>query len=182
MNLFWVLSQIFIVVSYSLLAITYFKKDRKSILLFGFGSLIATALSYAFLSAWSGFLMSLVAFTRNIIFLIQNKKENDTKITYIDWIILIALYSFSIVSAIFTYDGFLSLLSVIATMLYTFSVWQKNTKVYKIVGFPVSLLWIIYNIYVKSLFGCICECAILVSAVIGTIKESRKEKELINNQ
>ena len=72
----YIVSQVFVVISYSLLAITYCLKNRKSILLFNFVSLLTNAAAFALLGAWSGFVMNLIAVVRNIIFLIQNKKAS----------------------------------------------------------------------------------------------------------
>ena len=177
MTVNYILSQIFIIISYALVAMTYVSKSRKAILAYNLIGLIASGLSYTFLSAWTGLAMAGVAMLRNIIFLIQNKKDKSEKITWVDWLILGVLVAVSVVSAVFTYDGFLSLLSVFATMLYTLSVWQKNTKVYKFMGIPVSLLWIAYQIFIRSLFGILLEAALFVVEIIGIIKASKKPQQ-----
>ena len=174
----YILSQVFIIINYIFLMATYQFKSRKAILIFNFGAIIATGLSYVFLSAWSGLAMVMVAIVRNIIFMIDEKKNGKSdKITKKDIVILIILYIISLVSAIFTYDGFLSLMSVFATMLYTYSVWQKKTSIYKVLGIPVGIIWIIYNIYIFSVFGIILECLLLISAIIGLIRENKVKKE-----
>ena len=178
MTISYILSQIFIIFNYIFLVITYQSKKRKNIIIFNFGALISTGLSYAFLSAYSGIAMVFVAVIRNIIFIIDERKngksnKNDTK----DYIILAILYIISIISAIFTYNGFLSMMSVVATMLYTYSVWQKSTKVYKALGIPIGILWIIYNVYIFSIFGIILETILAISSVIGYVKESKDNKK-----
>ena len=174
----YVLSQVFIIINYVLLMATYQVKSRKAILMFNFGAIIATGLSYVFLSAWSGLAMVIVAVVRNIIFMLDEKKNGKSdKITRKDIIILAVLYAISIISAIYTYKGFLSLMSVFATMLYTYSVWQKKTSVYKILGLPVGIIWIIYNIYIVSIFGIILEIVLLISAILGIIRENKTKKE-----
>ena len=175
--MFYVISQIIVIVRYCLLAITYQLKKRKSILLFSFASSIANAIVFILLSAWSGFAMSCVSIVRSIAFLIKNNKDTNEKFTKIDLWILISLYIISIVLAFFTYEGVLSLLSVGATMLYTYSICQKNSKMYKIIGIPVSILWISYNIFVKSLFGAILESIVLIFEIRGVTKESKNHKE-----
>ena len=127
----YILSQVFTIITYALLALTYYAKDRKKVLTLSFLSLIANGIAYIFLSAWIGFAMCIVALIRNIIFLIDEKKNGKREeVNKTDIIILVILYTISIIFAIFTYDGFLSLLSVFATCLYTFSVWQKKTNIY----------------------------------------------------
>ena len=170
----YVLSQIFTIITYVLLAMTYYAKNRKAVLTISFASLITNGLEYVFLSAYSGLAMCIVALIRNIIFLVDEKKngKRDTN-TKKDVVILVILYIISIASAVFTYDGFLSLLSVFATMLYTYSVWQKKTNIYKLLGMPIGVLWILYNIYVQSLFGVILEAILLVCSMTFYILEMR---------
>ena len=180
-DLTYILSQVFIIFNYVFLAITYGLKSRKSILSFNILSIVTTATSYGLLSAWSGCVMCFVSLTRNIIFLLQEGKEKSEKITVSDWTILSVLYLISIIFAILTYDGLFSLLSVFAVMLYTLSVWQKNAKVYKILGVPINVLWIGYNIFVKSIFGVICETILLVFVIYELIVYC-KTKGVINKK
>lgn len=174
-DLFYILSQVFTIINYALLALTYYAKDRKKVLILSFASLIANGIAYVFLNAWSGLAMCVIALIRNIIFLLDEKKngKRDT-IDKKDVFILIILYIISIISAVFTYDGFLSLLSVFATMIYTYSVWQKKTDIYKLLGIPVGILWILYNLYIMSIFGIILETMLLICSITGYILEKKK--------
>lgn len=179
----YILSQIFTIITYILLALTYYAKDRKRVLILSFLSLIANFLEYAFLLAWTGAAMCVVALVRNIIFLVDEKKNGKRETNNkTDIIILVALYAILITSAVFTYDGFLSLLSVFATMLYTYSVWQKKTIVYKFFGVPVGVLWILYNIYVMSIFGIILESILLICSITGYVLEMKKNKKQIKEE
>lgn len=176
MTVTYILSQVFIIINYIFLVMTYQSKSRKNILIYNFGALIATGISYIFLSAYSGLAMVFVAIIRNIIFIIDEKKNGkSTKNGTKDYIILAILYILSIISAIFTYNGILSMMSVVATMLYTYSVWQKNTKTYKALGILIGALWIIYNIYIFSIFGIILEVILAISSITGFIRENKKE-------
>ncbi len=171
----YILSQVFTIIMYVLMAITYYMKNRKAILMVSFASLIANVIAYILLNAWSGLAMCIVAMLRNIIFLVDEKRNGKrNEISKKDIVILVVLYVISGISAIFTYEGFFSLLSVFATMLYTYSVWQKKTEVYKFCGIPVGILWILYNCYVKSIFGVILEMVLLVNSIIGYQLEKRR--------
>lgn len=177
LTLSYVLSQIFIIINYAFLGLSYYCKNRKTVLIINFMAVIANGLSYVFLNAYSGLAMCILALIRNIIFLVDEKKNGKSdKITKKDIIILIILYTIAIVSAIFTYEGVLSLLSVVGTMLYTYSVWQKKTIIYKFMGIPVGISWIIYNIYIMSIFGIILEAVLLVCSITGYLLELKKNK------
>ena len=63
------------------------------------------------------------------------------------------------------------MLPVVATILYTYSVWQKNTRVYKLLGMPIEAIWVAYNIYIFSIFGLILESILAIATVVGYIRE-----------
>lgn len=168
----YVLSQVFVIIGYVLLITTYQMKNRKSILVTNFISLLSLCISYVFLSAYSGLVITIIALIRNVVFL----SDEDEKITKKDVIVLITFFIISIIAAIFTYDGILSLMPLFATLLYTYSVWQNNTKLYKILGIIIEIIWMIYNIYIFSVFGIVFELALTLSAIIGVIRESTNNK------
>lgn len=166
----YLISQIFVVINYSLLMVSYQLKNRTKILVINFIALLANALSFLFLGGFSGFGMSIVAIIRNGLFLID-KNKNSNIITKMDIVKLLIVYLLSIICAILTYNGIFSLMIVLAIMLYTYSIWQKNTKVFKLLGIPVSIFYIIYNIYVKSILGIVFEVLLMFSAILGLIRE-----------
>lgn len=173
----YIVSQVFTILMYVLLAITYYVKNRKTVLIISFLSLIANAIAYILLNAYTGLAMCIVALVRNIYFLMDERKFGKRdEITKKDVGVLIIIYLAIVISTLFTYEGFLSLLSVFATMLYTYSVWQKKTSVYKLCGIPVGILWVLYNLYVKSVFGVILEGALLVCSIIGYWLEIKKNE------
>ena len=75
-----------------------------------------------------------------------------------------------------TYDGPLSLLSVMATVLYEVSICQKSTRIYKFLGIPVAFCWMTYNGFVQSIFGVVCEAVMFITSIIGYVRELQAEK------
>ena len=178
-TLTYIVSQVFTIIMYALLGLTYLQKDRKKVIIICFLSIMANMVAYTLLHAWSGLSMCCLGAFRNIVFLIDEKKNGKRdKNNTLDVIFLIELFIMAGILAIFTYDGFLSLLSIFATMLYTYSVWQKKTKVYKLLGIPTCMLWILYNIYIKSLFGIILESTLLICSITGYVLESKKKQKV----
>lgn len=175
LTLIYICSQVFTILSYILLAITYYSKNRKKVLIISILSTVFMGAAYVLLKADSGLAMNVIALLRNIIFLIdENKNGKRDVVNKNDIIILVLLYVISIICAIFTYDGFFSLLSVFATMLYTYSVFQKKTKVYKMLGIPVGILWILYNVYIQSVMGIILESTLLICSATGYLLEAKQ--------
>ena len=177
MDLAYKIAQVCFIIAYALLAMTYKLRSRKQILVISLASLVAFAAAYAFSEAWSGLAMMGVALIRNVTFILQNKRDKSKKITKIDWIILVVLLLIALVFAIFTYDGWLSLLPVMATMIYTVSVWQKNTRVYRLLGIPTSLLLLGYHIFIRSIFGIILECVLFIAVMVGVVTEKKTNRK-----
>jgi len=174
----YIASQVFIILHYAFVASTYFFKKRITIVIIGFLMVLFAALSYICLGAWTALAMTGVAFIRNIGCLIQEKKGKTDKTTKNDVIFLVFLYMVIGTLTIVTYEGPLSLLSVLATSIYTYSIWQKKTIVYKAMGIPCSMSWILYNIYIQSLFGGILESVLLTATIIGFNIERKERKKL----
>ncbi|MFG6319158.1 MAG: YgjV family protein [Clostridia bacterium] len=129
----YIISQVFVIIMYTLVSLTYYVSNRKTLLIMSFCAIVSEAIGYTLLHAYTGLAMCFVALIRNAIFLVDEKKNGKTEtISKKDIAILLILFSITIISSIFTYDGIFSLLSVFATMLYTYSMWQKKTITYKI--------------------------------------------------
>lgn len=167
----YILSQIFVTIYYVFVIVTYQMKDRQKILLVNMISLVAMGISYLCLQAYSGMSMIVLGMIRNIMFFFDEKNGKTDKITSWNVVELIILFALSIVFSVFTYEGPLSMMPVIGTLLYTISIWQKNTRIYKILGIPIGIAEITYNIYIKSILGVMFEILTFMSAVIGYIRE-----------
>ncbi len=159
----YILSQIFVVISYIFLINTYqVKKSKKLILVLNIVACTFSALGFFFLKAYIGCAMSMIAVLRNILFANKNLNKNDSLILIMVIMILLSLY---------TYENIFSLLPVMATLIYTISIWQDSNKLYKIIGIPVEICWLSYHIYIQSLFGIILESFLFVSVIIGIRKK-----------
>ncbi|MBQ6991542.1 MAG: YgjV family protein [Clostridia bacterium] len=172
----YIASQILVIIVYVCLCTTYFLKDRKKILILNLFAHIIQAISFLLLGGMTGVAMNGVYVARDILFITE--KNKDTKaVTKKDIIILVCFILLIIIFTLFTYDGLLSLLSVIATIISTFAIWQKNTKLYKVLGIPTSIAWLGYHISLNSVFAITLEGVLLISTIIGYILEVLKNKK-----
>lgn len=179
----YVLSQVFTIIMYVLLIITYYCKSRDKVLLLNMLASLASATAYIFLNAWTGLMTCIISLVRNIIYIIDEKKNGQREtVGKKDIIILVIIGALLIVSAVFTYEGFFSLFSIIATMLYTFSICQKKTVVYRLLGIPAGICWIIYNTYVMSIFGIILESVLLIAAIIGYASAVIEQRKMLTSR
>ena len=173
----YIISQIFTVLMYAVLIASYQFKKRRSILIASIISILLNGLAYIFLHAWTGLAMCGIALFRSIYSLWDEKANGQSKTMSVRDIIVLVITALAIVAVtIPTYDGFLSLMSVFATIAYTYSIWQKNTLVYKAMGVPVGILWIIYNGFVGSFFGVVLEAVLCVASVYGFVKALKESK------
>ncbi len=177
----YIASQIVTVIMYSLLAITYVSKNKRKILVISTLAIIANAVAFVLLNAWTGLAVCCIDLLRNFYLVYDEKKHGKRdKIAKRDVVFLFSVFATMAIAAVPTYEGPLSLLSIFASAVYTFSIWQKSTMVYKLCGMPVSILWISYNVFIHSIFGVILESVLLVVSIIGFIieikKNSKKEK------
>ena len=180
------LSQFFVCLCYLFLGLTYVIKKRNLILYFSLAALLFNGIHYSLLKAWAGVGVVCIAVVRNILFLIQQKIKALDKYVIDDWIILIFLLIISAITAVWTYDGILSLFSIFASVIYTISVWQKNIKIYKILGIVSGLLNIVYFVFIGSNFGIVLEsivCAVtIVFTILYFIDEKKKSSLKIENK
>ena len=167
----YIASQVLIILVYTCLCSTYFLRNRKNILKLNIFAHIIQAISFLLLGGLTGVAMNVIYLVRDV-FLVTDEKNNKRDVR-----ILICFVLAIIILTIFTYNGLASLLSVIATTISTFAVWQKSTKVYKILGTPVSVAWLGYNISLKSIFAIILESILLVSTIIGYTLDIIKSKK-----
>lgn len=169
----YILSQVFVIIATLLLGITYFLKNKVKILSFCIFYNIFYGIHYLLLGALTGGAMNIVSLIRNIIFFQNGKKGKENKLIY-----LIILSLISVIFCLITYKNLFSIISLSASILSTYSVWQDNVYRYKIIAIPVSTCFIIYAIHIKSLFAVITELILLLSAIIGLIKYYKENYRL----
>lgn len=180
MDVTYIWSQIFTVVEYGLLGWSYFAKKRKLVVILDIFSMISGIIAFILLGADLGMALSVIVLLANFYYLWdenERKKKDSKKYFVRDYVTIgIVLMGIAVVTFL-TYDGPLSLLSVLATTLYEVSIWQKSTKVYKFLGIPVAFCWMSYNGFVRSIFGVICEAGMLISSIWGYVNEIRGSKK-----
>jgi len=70
---------------------------------------------------------------------------------------------------VFTFESWYDIFPVLATVIFSVGLWQKNTKMFRILGAISSLSWIIFMLLVGSAFGLILESILLGVAVSSVV-------------
>lgn len=173
----YIISQIIIAISYTCLMLTYCLKKRKVILLLSFLANFTNACAYLLLGAVTSASMCAVSIGRDVLFLIDEKIHGKSKKTAKkDILMLIGVYIVSIISVIITFSGWKSLLYAAATMLYTYSIWQKDNRIYRCLGIPCHIITIIESIAIKSIVALIFQSILLISTIVMFRKSKEQEK------
>ena len=131
----YIISQIITLALYGILGISYLQKSRIKVLVLNIIVDILHIIAMFMLKGYSGAAMGLVSLYRDVFLLIQNKKNNKN----VDNIILITSVILIIIFSFITYNGVFSMLSILAMLISTFAIWQKNVKYYKFFGIISSL-------------------------------------------
>lgn len=175
----YIASQIVTIFVYIFLSATYCIKSRKIIVTFSFLSNALNAVAFILLNAYTSAAMCTISILRDVIFMIDGKINGKSNvITKKDIIILSIIYGISIISIVLTFKGWMSLLYAAGSMLYTYSIWQKNNDVYRFLGIIVTLIVICDSIYIKSVFGVILQCVVLVCSTVGYISNKKEIKKI----
>lgn len=167
LSLAYIFSQILVIVYYLMYSFTFHLKDSKRILIFGIIATLISSFSYILLKAYTGMAMCFIAIIRNLLF--SKEEKGKTKLNLILIIIL------TIIASIFTFNNYFCLFNIVATLIYTYALWSKNTKTYKLLGIFVNALMIVYDISIQSIFGVIFMSVALISSIVGFFKEIAKK-------
>lgn len=168
LSLAYIASQILVVIYYLIYSWTFHLKASNKILIFGIIATIISSISYVLLNAYTGMAMCLIAIIRNLLF--AKDKRSTLNLTLI--------FILTIIASILTFDSYFCLFNIIATLIYTYALWQKNTKIYKLLGIIVNGLMIVYDIYINSVLGVILISIAFVSSIIGFVKENKYNKNI----
>ena len=119
--------------------------------------------------------MTVVSFLRNMAFLALGAKGSTERVTIYDIVIFVVVCIVTAVFAFFTYAGAFSLLPIVGTLMYSFSICQKNILLYRRIGIFSTLVWFTYNIYVFNVVGILGQ-ATLFFFIIHSYKKLRNEE------
>jgi len=159
----------FIAFMYSLIA--YHRKDKKTILSNMVISNILNLIHYILLGAFSGCITKLLAILRDYFIILKEKYNKLSNLFYL--IMFIILY---IIAAIFTYNSILSILPLVAAIIYIIFIWNGNEIIIKKTAFFCYFLWLIYNIFVLSIAGILSNIISIISTLIAIINIKEEGK------
>ena len=165
-----ILGQIIGILATVITALSYQMNTKKSLLLTQSLATALTCISYLFLGASAGFALNIVCLVRNGCF--YYLKEGQTPI-YISTAVLAAAM---VVLGVFSWQGPISLLMIIALAVNTVFLSLGKPQILRYSILLTSSMILIYNIYVFTIGGMLNESIAIGSSLIGILR-FRKGKE-----
>ena len=135
------LIQLMGVVGYILLALSYYKKNKKDILFMQILSYIFFVIHYYLLSGMTGAycnLIGLVAFV--IIYLVDNSNIKNKRVIKLSLVPIVVLLS------LFAFDNIFSIFPIIAIGVVMLSFSYDDERFIRFIGVVSALCWLIYAI------------------------------------
>ncbi len=167
---------IFSILAFMALILSICIKDRKKSL--GVQSLncLFEAIYSFIINAFTGAFLSIINFIRTYIFMQSEKIKRKIYV-----FVLIIFESIIILNCIYTWNGMISLLPTIGSIIRTYCLWQSNMKLVRISGITTGILYGLYYSYYQSWFIVAGDIILLFTSIISIYKYDIKKKEKVNN-
>lgn len=131
-------------------------KERKKILTCLFFSVILISSHFVLLKQWTAAILMAIATIRYLISIFST----SSKLKYF-------FCSVSVLAAIFTFCGFISICSCLAAVFQTLATFNKNDKILRQLMIIGTSFWILHNYLIGSPAAVIMETSFLSSNLIG---------------
>lgn len=161
-----IIAQIFGIGAIIALFTIYQQKTRKKLIISKLCADLCWSVHYFLLGGMGAAVVNFVGIFRELIFMRREEKLWANKII---WPFLFILCGWTL--GISTFKTPINILPIATSTFVTVSLWVKNPRLTKIITVPVCMLFIVYDIYVKSYIGIINESISICSILISLIKE-----------
>ena len=141
-----------------------FQTNRRSrMLVLQIFASILWSIHFLFLGALTGSAMGILGGVRNFVFYRVGKKR-DVRIP-------LGISALFIMATALMWDGFISFLPLLGTLIATLALWQINTRQIRLIYWVSPLLWLGYNVfYSGSYAGITADLVMLTSVLIGVYR------------
>lgn len=152
------------------LFLIYQQKSRSGMLICKLSADIFWSAHYLCLGAVGGMIPNVIGIFRELVFI--NRKKHKWASIFL-WPIIFIIINWT--WGLFTLSHWYNLFPLCASTVVTISLWIDNPRLTKLISIPVSLSFLIYDIFVGSYVGVINESIAICSIIISLIK-TKKEK------
>jgi len=171
-----IISWIFGIGAMASLFAVYMQKSRKALLICKLSADICWVIHYLCLGAIGGAIPNFVGIFREAVFVNRrNGNWADNKIWPAVFILINLILG---IITLFTKGTYINLLPICASAFVTVALYLKKPSLTKIMSFPVSSAFLIYDIFVLSYIGIINESLSLISITIAIIKMIKSKERI----
>ena len=174
-------AQIVMILAFLIMTSSFWCKKREKILKLQIISSILFVLQYVLLQAWTGAVLNAISIGRAFVFRKKGQSYDKEK-GGINWNsnwILYAFVTVFIISSIITWDGWVSILPLMATLVYTFGMWADKPQYIRLSANVASVFWVSYNLFMGGYAGCFTECILFTSNTIALVKNKDKKNSKV---
>ena len=120
---------------------------------------------------------AMYSFTINAFIFMQSVKIKRNIYVFI----LIMFESIIVLNCIYTWNGIISLLPTIGSIIRTYCLWQSNMKLVRISGITTGILYGLYYLYYQSWFIVAGDIILLITSIISIYKYDIKKENKVKN-
>lgn len=162
---------IFSILAFIALIVSICIKERKKSLIVQSINCLFEAIYNFIIYAYTGAILSVINFIRTFLF-INKSKFNKT----IYLLILLFFESIIIINCILTWNGYISLLPTIGSIIRTYCLWQSDMKLVRISGITTGILYGSYYIYYNSWFMVLGDFILLITVIYALWQNDIRRK------
>lgn len=171
---YWI-AQAFGVLGLLVMVISLFQKNKDKMLGYVVVNGVFFGIEYLLLEAYSGMFSNFFGIFRTYVSKEKEKHNNLNK-----WyVLLFFIIGYTIIGFI-SFDGkIISLLPIIAEIVYVITLWQEKVKKIRIGTLLMVILWLIYDIFVKAYPSMITDLIVMSSTIVAIVMQDvLKRKEV----
>lgn len=172
----YILSQILVVLSDIACIVSMLNKKKKNVVFYLAISTILFAAHYLCLGGWTGAIVGFVEVVFLIVMYILEVKGKTQYNVYIS----IGTMIITVVLSIITWDTWISVLPMLAMIVYLTGMVFKNIVIVKSGTFIRLTLNGIYMLLLKSYFGAGLTIVLLIATIVGIIKDYKGKNKKTN--
>lgn len=140
-------------------------KSMKGILITQISANLLASSTYFLLGGFSGAGISIIAIIQLIVMFLYDKKQKKPHI----WVIILFILAY-IGYSILNFKEFIDIFPMLAAVIFSISIAQKNPSAYRWLSLIHPLCWLVYDTYMLAYINIIMRIGIFISAVIAKIR------------
>ena len=140
-------------------------KTKEQIIMSSIIANVLLSIQYFLLNAITASVILVLNAIRCIVFYLYKKKNLKPSL-----VTLMIFEIITIISGVLSWQNVWSIIPIVATIVYTYGLWQDNVRVLKTSTAIIGLSWTIYDLMVRAFIAAIQDILQFVSAIISLIR------------